>query len=468
MQSVHVYKILKNIRFGRKIAIGYGFMAIIIILIAFTSIRNFRQISDHNILLGNIVTINEKMQEARIAMESYKLDKSDESSNMVFEYLDDAIQSVHTTKKMINSLSNQNDVETFEVQQQLFHDEFTKYLKLDKAKQEQSRIEMSMGNNVAADISRALDSAQFQITRGDKISEITSYFENYATIQKAKDAFTNVNIAGVKYASNAKQQSQSTANSSLQISYLSELIEEDLTLVEALRGLAINIEFLKDEGLEIIENLVNETEVSNQATDTVQVIVKQTNESTKEIEKVSALIATIAKQTNLLALNASIEAARAGESGRGFAVVADEIRKLAEQTNGFTGEINKYISELKIKSSESVTTMERAKIAVDKQKEDVYRTSEKYKGIANAIGSIRENVEVLHNARIEMSKQMNATSHLIELLSDTSELNAAQSAQAKITIGEQSEVIKNVSTYSNELTVLAQEMSETITLFKIK
>jgi methyl-accepting chemotaxis protein len=58
-----------------------------------------------------------------------------------------------------------------------------------------------------------------------------------------------------------------------------------------------------------------------------------------EIDKVAAMIHTIASQTNLLALNATIEAARAGEAGRGFAVVAQEVKTLAAQTTQALAEI---------------------------------------------------------------------------------------------------------------------------------
>lgn len=72
--------------------------------------------------------------------------------------------------------------------------------------------------------------------------------------------------------------------------------------------------------------------------DSAQVVVKLGDRS-KEIGQIVDTISGIAGQTNLLALNAAIEAARAGEQGRGFAVVAEEVRKLAEQSQGATKQI---------------------------------------------------------------------------------------------------------------------------------
>lgn len=70
------------------------------------------------------------------------------------------------------------------------------------------------------------------------------------------------------------------------------------------------------------------------------------NKNKSQMDNLASYINSIADQTNLLALNAAIEAARAGEHGKGFAVVAEEVRKLAEESQISSKNINNLVSEL--------------------------------------------------------------------------------------------------------------------------
>jgi len=64
----------------------------------------------------------------------------------------------------------------------------------------------------------------------------------------------------------------------------------------------------------------------------VSAVMKEIENSGKEIDNITNIINDIRFQAHLLALNATIEAARAGEAGRGFTVIAAEIKNLAQKT----------------------------------------------------------------------------------------------------------------------------------------
>ena len=83
------------------------------------------------------------------------------------------------------------------------------------------------------------------------------------------------------------------------------------------------------------------------------------NERAEGITRIVTTIATVADQTNLLSVNAAIEAEKAGEQGRGFLVVAREIRRLADQTAGATGEIERFVEQMRSAVSAGVMEMDR-------------------------------------------------------------------------------------------------------------
>ncbi|SDD62087.1 methyl-accepting chemotaxis protein [Sporomusa acidovorans] len=115
--------------------------------------------------------------------------------------------------------------------------------------------------------------------------------------------------------------------------------------------------------LELVTNTEELAAATNQAAESVRQIAqsagelaaasqhvlqlsKDLSEKNKHSTEILEFIKNIAAQTNLLGLNAAIEAARAGELGRGFAVVAEEVRKLADQSQEATKNIQTSLQEM--------------------------------------------------------------------------------------------------------------------------
>lgn len=101
-----------------------------------------------------------------------------------------------------------------------------------------------------------------------------------------------------------------------------------------------------EQGSSVIQGAIDAVGRIRAEIETAQTTMARLADHSRQIERVSAVIESIAKKTNLLSLNAAIEAARAGEHGRGFAVVAGEVRDLADSTSRQTQEIRQLVASV--------------------------------------------------------------------------------------------------------------------------
>ncbi|HST84805.1 MAG TPA: methyl-accepting chemotaxis protein [Kineosporiaceae bacterium] len=155
-------------------------------------------------------------------------------------------------------------------------------------------------------------------------------------------------------------------------------------------------------------------------------LVRDLDESSREIGNVVSLIDQIAEQTNMLALNATIEAARAGSAGRGFAVVAAEVKELSRATAAATGQI-----------ASKVTAIQR----------DVVSTVEAIDVIGSSIEEVRSAQDVVAEA---VTGQQGVTAGIEDAVESTT-----------LRVGELVERIRRLALSTSEVGTVAAEATET-------
>lgn len=312
-------------------------------------------------------------------------------------------------------------------------------------------------NNFRSFISQVLDASNHVAASAAELS---------ASTEQSAISANEVAKAIEDIAQGATQQAMDNEVGARNIDELANLVENNEDFIVELNAATADIDKLKDEGFEILEELVRNTKASNQGAENVQEVINSTNQSVKRIANASNMIRSIAEQTNLLALNAAIEAARAGESGRGFAVVAEEIRKLAEESSGFTEDITKVVDDLIKKTENTVHTMDEVVEIIRLQNHSVEETNEKFMGIAGAIEKTDEIIKLINGSGKEMLERKDHIIEIIENLSAISQENAAGTEEASAAVEEQTASIQEIANSSLVLEELAENIQETISKFK--
>ena len=288
-----------------------------------------------------------------------------------------------------------------------------------------------------------------------------------ATAQSTADSANNVASAIHNIAEGATNQAQETQDAAVHLEEIERLADVNEKVLTDLNEAAGNIKYRKDEGSKILAELIEKSTATSKATEQVARVVDETNQSAERIEEASAMIQSISAQTNLLALNAAIEAARAGEAGKGFAVVAEEIRKLAEQSKGFTDEIGEIINELKNKSQQAVDTMDVSKHLVEDSKIDLDKTKHQFDRIAEAVDVTDSVVKRLNQTAEEIVKKNHAISQVVQNLSAIAEENAATSEEGSAGVETQTHALHDIAEASEGLAEIATELQGEIGKFRV-
>ncbi|MBZ2174621.1 hypothetical protein K8M07_05100 [Schnuerera sp. xch1] len=321
-----------------------------------------------------------------------------------------------------------------------------------------SRSVNIMRNSIANIIKNVSDSSQMVAAHSEELT---------ATTEQSSRASSEISKAVEDIASSASEQAKDVEQGFETVTELGNVVVKNADYIKNLNNSIEKVNQLKDEGTELIGELVEKNNMSNKASNQIKEVINSTNQSAEKIASASEMIKSIAEQTNLLALNAAIEAARAGETGRGFAVVADEIRNLAEQSNQFTEEISTIINDLTEKTSMAVQTMKEVGKITDSRNTSVNMTSSKFDGISKSIEEMKKVINTVNESSNEMAAQKEKIANIMENLSAISQENAAGSQQASASIEEQTAGMSEITSASEELASIAEQLNSQVEQFKI-
>lgn len=223
---------------------------------------------------------------------------------------------------------------------------------------------------------------------------------------------------------------------------------------------------LSSNGESIITELAEVTKKSIGRTDAVSNGIQNVEKTVRNMREFTGRIRSISEQTNLLALNASIEAARAGEAGRGFSVVADEIRKLAEETNQTTEQVEVIIAEITDQTNAAVEDIEAISHVTTQQRETLQQTLDIFEriqvSIIELVHSMNQVVDVTNAVGVSKDTILSA----VNVLTDLTENLSATCEQISASTEEQTAAVNEVNQLTDTNRSLASDLTERVRRFK--
>lgn len=323
------------------------------------------------------------------------------------------------------------------------------------------------------------DLSRVTITLRDAMRKvIREISENAKSLQEAAellgDAAENTNgtmgrVRGAVQAivENSTQQAQYSENTADHMKIMGENITETASEAETLDENACVMQQSSEKAAQTLDKLRKINREVEQIIGEVQTQTNRTNDSVGKIHKATAYISDIAEETNLLSLNASIEAAKAGNNGNGFGVVAEQIKKLSEQSNESSREIEETTEILSTDSARAVEMMQKMQEIITSQSESMRDTQEVVEEVLKQIENSMRSIRQIRESTKLLADSRNQVLDAVGELSEIAQGNVTGTKKTYEETREVAETFHQVAASAERLEEISRQLVQGIEYFKM-
>lgn len=267
---------------------------------------------------------------------------------------------------------------------------------------------------------------------------------------------------------NSTEQAENSKSTSEHMRLMGDNITETSAEVEALNSNAAFMHESSEKAAETLANLQRINGEVEQIIGEVQEQTNRTNDSVQQIYKATAFIASIAEETDLLSLNASIGAARAGENGKGFAVVAEQIKKLSEQSNQSSNEIEETAMMLSEDSQKAVEIMQKMQEIIMSQSESMKDTQKVVEEVVAQIANSMQSIQQIKETTEHLANVRNEVLQAVETLSNIAQDSVSGTKKTYEDTEEVVDTFKQVYMSAEQLREIADQLAGSVQYFHVE
>lgn len=440
--------------FGRRLAVGFGLAAAVLLVIVFVGFRSTDGLVANNALVAHshvvatkLTDLLSELKDAETGQRGYIITGND-------DYLSPyraALDTIPATMQDLRQLTSDNPAqqqrldalqplidsklaelkETIDLRRASGFDAASKVVADNSGKVTMDKARILIGDTITAE-DQLLAARTHKVEESAKAAMAITIWGGIAgvvavaaigwfitrslsaqissAVGQIQSSSTELQAAASQQATGAKEQSAATSEITTTISELLATSRQIAESAQRVSQIADQTAGAAHSGQGMVDLTRESISGIRRQVDQIVADMLELGKKSQEIGAVLDIVSELAEQTNILAINATIEAVGAGESGLRFGVVADEIRKLADRVGGSTKEIRTLIDDVRSAVNTTVMATETGSKAVDagaRQFGDVSAAFNEISGLVTTTTEAAREIELSTKQQTTAVEQVN-------------------------------------------------------------